>query len=121
MHFALRRLTPGTNTFWPARHCASHLTGRQYPPMGQRFRLKASVDITHFSRDAQVIMQALKTYGMFLADNGGPWFLSGAPDGRWSDRTIDDLKSLHGSDFEAIDEFSLRRDNTSGRVRPQQQ
>lgn len=116
---AFRFTAPRTRNeyIWPARHQASHLTDRQYPPMGQRFRLKASVDIRHFSRDGQVVVRALKTYGMFLADNGGPWFLSGAPDGRWSDQLTDDLKSLRGSDFEAVDEFSLRKDNDSGRVR----
>ena len=120
---ALRFTAPRTRNayIWPARHQASNFTGWQYPPMGQRFRLKGSVDIIHFSRDAQVVMRALKAYGMFLADNGGPWFLSGAPDNRWSDQLIDDLKSLHGSDFEAVDEFTLRKDNDAGQVRPPQQ
>lgn len=123
IHHALRFTAPHTRNeyLWPARHQASHLADSQYPPMGQRFRLKASVDISQFSRDAQVVMRALKTYGMFLADNGGPWFLSGAPDGRWSGQLIDDLKSLRGSDFEAIDEFSLRKDNDSAQVRRPQQ
>ncbi len=116
---ALRFTAPQTRRehIWPATHDASHLNGDRYPPMGQRFRLKATVDISHYSRDAQVIMLALKQYGMFLADNGSPWFLNGSPDGRWPDRAIDDLKSLHGTDFEAVDEFSLRGDNKSGQVR----
>jgi len=104
---ALRFTVPQTRRayIWPARHYASSLTGAQYPPMGQRFRLKASFDISSFSPANQVILRALKEYGMFLADNGSAWFLSGAPDGRWNN---DDLRQLrlrvHGSDFEAVDE-----------------
>ncbi|HEX9372987.1 MAG TPA: hypothetical protein VF897_18375, partial [Roseiflexaceae bacterium] len=68
---------------WPARHDASDLTNSNIPPMGQRFRLKASFDIHGFSHDTQVILTALKKYGMFLADNGSNWYLNGAPDARW--------------------------------------
>ena len=69
---ALRFTAPQTrNTFiWPARHQASSLSGTQYPPMGQRFRLKASVDASGFGPNVQIILRALKKYGMFLADNG---------------------------------------------------
>ncbi len=116
---ALRFTAPRTRNeyIWPARHQASRLADRELPPMGLRFRLKASVDTTHFSPEAQVVIRALKTYGMFLADNGGPWFLSGAPDERWSDRLINDLKTLRGSYFEAVDEASLQKDNDSAAVR----
>jgi hypothetical protein len=88
---------------WPARHFASRLTGPQYMPMGTRLRLKASVDISGFSPANQVILTALKKYGMMLADNGSPWFLSGAPNARWNDTDLGNLKSLHGSDFEEVD------------------
>ena len=102
---ALRFTVPQTqNTFvWPARHEASSLTGSQYPPMGVRFRLKASVDISGFSAINQIILQALKTYGMMIADNGSSWFVSGAPDSRWDDDDLHNLTTLTGADFEVVD------------------
>jgi hypothetical protein len=84
------------------------------PPMGQRFRLKASVEISGFSRSNQVILRALQSYGMILADNGSPWFLSGAPHYAWdNDELNDELRKLKGSDFEAVDVSSLMRDPNS--------
>jgi hypothetical protein len=83
--------------------------------MGQRFRLKASVDIASFGPNVQVILRALKKYGMFLADNGSSWFLSGAPDPRWDDDELHQLGRLTGNDFEAVDESSLMADPDSGR------
>lgn len=114
---ALRFTVPQTrrDLLWPARHYASSLTGSSYPPMGQRFRLKASVDIARFSADVQIILRALKTYGMFLADNGSAWYLSGAPDSRWdNDTLVGELAQIKGSDFEAVDESSLMADANSG-------
>jgi hypothetical protein len=117
---ALRFTVPQTRGayIWPARHKASSLTGSQYPPMGQRFRLKASFDISKFSATNKVILTALKEYGMFLADNGSAWYLSGAPDERWNN---DDLRQIqinvHGSDFEAVDESGLMIDPNSGQAR----
>ncbi len=102
---------------WPARHYASPHTEMQYPPMGQRFRLRADFDVSGFSPDAQVILQALKTYGMILADNGSPWFISGVPDERWDNDVLHELHQVHGSDFEAVDESSLMIDPDSGQVR----
>ncbi len=115
---ALRFTAPQTrNAFiWPARHKASSLTGTNYPPMGQRFRLKASVDIASFGPNVQVILRALKKYGMFLADNGSSWFLSGAPDPRWDDDELHQLGRLTGADFEAVDESALMADPNSGRT-----
>jgi hypothetical protein len=101
---------------WPARHYASHLTGAQYPPMGQRFRLKGSVDISGFSRDVQVILEAMKTYGIILADNGSNWFISGVPDERWDNDVLRELKQVHGSDFEAVDIPSLMIEPDSGQA-----
>jgi hypothetical protein len=117
---ALRFTAPQTrNTYiWPARHKASSLTGLNYPPMGQRFRLKASVDISTFGPNVQRILRALKKYGMFLADNGSSWYISGAPDPRWDDNELHQLSQLHGSDFEAVDESSLMVDPNSGQTRP---
>src|SRR5713226_8210682 len=115
---AIRFTVPQTrNTYiWPARHEASSLTGMNYPPMGQRFRLKASFDITGFSAPLQVILRALKKYGMILADNGSSWYLSGAPDDRWNNDTLHTLSQLHGSYFEAVDESSLMVQANSGQV-----
>src|SRR6266404_2912171 len=116
---AIRFTAPQTrNTYvWPARHEASSRTGTSYPPMGQRFRMKASFDISSFSPDMQVILRALKKYGMILADNGSSWYLSGAPDDHWDNDRLRDLKRVHGSDFEAIDESSLMIDSNSGQAR----
>jgi hypothetical protein len=70
--------------------------------MGMRVRLKAGVDISTFPSDVQVILTALKKYGMILADNGGGFFVSGAPDPRWNDANIDTMKRIKGSDFEVV-------------------
>lgn len=86
----------------PARHFASSDTNTNLPPMGMRVRLKASFDISGFSPAMQVILRALKKYGMILADNGSNWYLSGAPDPRWSDDELSTLKALKGSDFEVV-------------------
>jgi hypothetical protein len=103
---------------WPARHDASSLTGSQYPPMGQRFRLKASFDITGFSPDVQVILQAMKIYGIILADNGSNWFISGVPDERWDNDVLRELHQVFGSDFEAVDVSSLMLHPDSGQAKP---
>ena len=87
---------------YPARHFAGASTDPSLPPMGMRVRLKAGVDISGFPPGARVILQALKTYGMILADNGGNWYLSGAPDSRWNDDEINTLKRLTGNDFEVV-------------------
>lgn len=103
---------------WPARHKASDSSDTNLPPMGQRFRLKAATDISGFSPVNQIILQALKTYGMFLADNGGSWFLSGTPDDRWDNDDLRELQSgIHGSDFEAVDSTSLMIDPNSGQAK----
>lgn len=86
----------------PARHYASSDTSANRPPMGMRVRLKASFDISTYPASAQVILRALKKYGMIVADNGSDWYLSGAPDSRWNDGELDTLKNLQGSDFEVI-------------------
>ena len=116
---ALRFTAPQTrgSFVWPARHEASSLTGAQYPPMGQRFRLKAGVDLARFPTSVHPILRALKAYGMMLADNGSSWYLSGAPDPRWSDDDLHALQQLMGSDFEAVDATSLMIDPDSARAR----
>jgi len=86
----------------PARHWASTNTSVDRPPMGMRVRLKATVNISGYSPAMQVILRALKKYGMILADNGSNWFISGAPDMRWDDDELNTLKGIKGSDFEVI-------------------
>jgi len=86
----------------PARHWASTNTSVDRPPMGMRVRLKASVDISGYSPSMQVILRALKKYGMILADNGSNWYISGAPDPRWSDDDLNTLKQIKGSNFEVV-------------------
>lgn len=87
---------------YPARHFASSNTNPNLPPMGMRVRLKASFDISRFSPAMQVILRALKKYGMLLADNGSNWYISGAPDPRWNDDELSTLKGIKGSDFEVV-------------------
>lgn len=86
----------------PARHFASSDTSSARPPMGMRVRLKASVEIAGYPPSARVILEALKRYGMILADNGSDWYLSGAPDPRWDDGELNTLKQLTGADFEVV-------------------
>jgi hypothetical protein len=87
---------------YPARHWASSDTSSSLPPMGMRVRLKADFDISGYPPSARVILQALKTYGMMVADNGGDWFISGAPDPRWDDDELNTLKTVPGSAFEVV-------------------
>lgn len=104
INHALRFTMPHTRRayVYPARHYASRNTDPDFPPMGMRVRLKASVDISGFPPEAKVILTALKRYGMILADNGGPWFISGAPDPRWKDDDLATLRQIKGSDFEVV-------------------
>jgi hypothetical protein len=99
---------------WPARHYASERTNSKYPPMGMRFRLRADYDISGFSPEVQIILQAMKEYGMILADNGAPWFISGVPDERWDNEILAELKTVPGSAFEAVDVSSLMVNPDSG-------
>lgn len=87
---------------YPARHYASSDTSANVPPMGMRVRLKAAFDISGYPPSARVILQALKTYGMIVADNGSDWFISGAPDARWNDTELNTLKQVQGSNFEVV-------------------
>ena len=86
----------------PARHFASNNTSPNLPPMGMRVRLKASFDISGFSPRMQVILRAMKKYGMIVADNGSNWYISGAPDPRWNDDELSTLKTIKGSNFEVV-------------------
>lgn len=117
---AIRFTAPQTQEayLWPATHEASSITDPSYPPMGTRFRLKADFDISGFSRHNQVILRALKRYGMILADNGSPWFITGVPDPRWNDDDLHQLRNVPGSAFEAVDEGDWPLVPASARVSP---
>lgn len=86
----------------PARHFASSSTAADLPPMGMRVRLRASVDISGYPPQARAVLEALRTYGMILADNGSNWFISGAPDARWNDDDLRTLRQIRGRDFEVV-------------------
>ncbi len=106
---ALRFTAPCTapRYVYPARHEASTCHGANLPPMGLRVRLKASVNISGLPHQARVVAEALKRYGMILADNGSPWYISGAPDKGWKNDALHLLDRLTGKDFQVVDTSSL--------------
>jgi hypothetical protein len=116
---AIRFTAPQTRRefVWPARHYASSLIGSQYPRMGERFRLKASFDITPYPSDVQVILRAMKKYGIILADNGTSWYIAGKPDERWNNDHLHTFHQLLGGNLEAIDATVLMINPNSGRAR----
>ncbi len=116
---AIRFTAPRTRDeyLWPARHAASNSSDPALPPMGARFRLKASVDTSGFPPQARVIADGLKRHGMILADNGSSWYLTGTQDERWDNDALRALKSLRGSDFEAVDTAPLMVHPDSGAAR----
>jgi hypothetical protein len=117
---AIRFTAPETQSahVWPARHDASSNSSLSLPPMGQRFRMKASFDISGYSPQVQVILRAFKEYGIILADNGSAWYISGAPDPRWDNDILGEIKGIPGSAFEAVDVSSWMVDPDSGRAQP---
>src|SRR5690242_3856745 len=104
INHALRFTVPTTRRAFvlPATHWASTVTDPNAPPMGTRLRLKASFDISGYPADDQVILTALKKYGMILADNGSAIFISGTPDNRWNNNNLNLLKSITASNFEVV-------------------
>jgi hypothetical protein len=92
----------------PATHFASRHTDANLPPMGMRVRLKADFKVDGYPAECQVILRALQKYGMMVADNGGDWFLSGAPDPRWNDEALHELKKVKGKDFEVVKMRDIR-------------
>lgn len=101
---ALRFTCPRTRRAFvdPARHFASSDTSSKLPPMGMRVRLKASFDVSSYPAEVRVILAAMKRYGMFVADNGSGWYVSGAPDPRWSDSNLATLSRVPSSAFEVV-------------------
>lgn len=108
INHALRFTAPNTRNMhiYPARHDAG-VADATLPPMGLRVRLKASVDISGFSPQARVVLQCLKTYGMMLADNGSPWYITGAPNPNWNDDDLHHLNQITGADLEVVDTSNL--------------
>jgi hypothetical protein len=88
---------------WPARHYASDDADPSLPRMGERLRLKASVDISGLPFQARRVARALKTYGLIVADNGGDWFVGGVPSGKWDNDQLRELGAFSGRDFEVVD------------------
>jgi hypothetical protein len=108
---ALRFTAPRTRRayVYPARHYASSSNDPALPPMGLRVRLKASVNVASFPKQSRIVLRALQRYGMILADNGSPWYVSGAPNKHWNNDDLHSLGRLTGSDFEVVDTSSLPR------------
>lgn len=104
INHALRFTCPRTQKGFitPARHYASSDLSASLPPMGMRVRLKASFDVSGFPGEVQVLLLAMKKYGLILADNGTGWYVSGAPDARWDDSRLDALKTVPSSAFEVV-------------------
>ncbi len=86
----------------PATHFASSSSDPNLPPMGLRLRLKAGFGLAGFHGESLVILRALKRYGLIVADNGSSWYITGAPDPRWNDADLEQLKRVPGSAFEAV-------------------
>jgi hypothetical protein len=102
---ALRVTVPSTQDGYihPATHYASSSSNPNLPPMGLRLRLKASYSLAGFSGESLVILEALKRYGLIVADNGSPWFITGAPNPGWNDENLEEIKQVPGSEFEAVE------------------
>jgi hypothetical protein len=93
----------------PATHQAGSTDNPDYPPMGLRLRLKSSFDISGYTGQARAVLEALKTYGMIVADNGTSWYISGGTDPRWNDDDLDQLKGVPGSAFEVVQTGTIVR------------
>jgi hypothetical protein len=107
---AIRFTTPVTSShhLWPARHDAGSTRTWSYPPMGARFRLRASYHPTGFGPDAMAVVDAMKKYGLVLADNGSPWYFQGERNSHWPNRLLDQLKEIPAKKFVAVDTSSLK-------------
>lgn len=93
---------------YPARHFASDSSDPNLPPMGLRVRLKASFETSSFPRQSRIVLEALKRYGMMVADNGADWYITGVPDPRWRNDDLRALRRVKGASFEVVDTSSLR-------------
>ena len=111
--------TTDTKYIWPARHEAGSVTDAGYPPMGARFRLSARFKLpaSKCAKPCQVVIRAMKTYGLILADNGSNWFFQGTTDRRWTYKMVDQLKQIPAGEFQAVDESCLIVNRNSGQAR----
>ena len=111
INHALRFTVPETRRdyIYPARHFASDSNDPDLPAMGQRFRLKASYPIGGFPRQARVVLEALKRYGMIVSDNGSAWYVTGAPNRHWDNDALHTLGDVPGRAFEVVDTSRLPR------------
>ena len=107
---------PSSFHVWPARHGTGTSVDTSQPPMGARFRLKASFDISGFDARTQVVLRAFKQYGMVLASGGGNWFMQGVSNTGWPDVVLGELRSIAGSNFEAVDTAPMIVDVDSGQA-----
>ena len=110
--------TTDNGYIWPARHQAGSVTNPDYPPMGARFRLSAGFTLpaSECAAACRVVIQAMKTYGLILADNGSNWYFQGTADRRWTYTMVDQLKQIPASAFRAVDESCLMVDRNSGQA-----
>jgi hypothetical protein len=106
---ALRVTVPASQMGYihPATHYASDSSNPNLPPMGLRLRLKASYSLTGFTGESLVILEALKRFGLIVADNGSPWYITGAPDSHWNDENLEQIKRVPGSEFEAVESGAI--------------
>ncbi|MET3963774.1 hypothetical protein ABIE44_003708 [Marmoricola sp. OAE513] len=111
VNHAIRFTTDVTSNhhLWPARHHAGSTNSLSYPPMGARFRLKASYNASKLGANARAVVAAMKKYGLVLADNGSPWYFQGEQNAKWPEKLIEDLKKIPASAFVAVDTSSLKR------------
>jgi hypothetical protein len=117
---AIRFTAPVTSRhfIWPARHQAGSKNSlKRFPPMGARFRLKASYSMKGYSHQAQVVLRAMKTYGLMLADNGSSWYFQGDASRGWPSKLVSELKTIPAKAFQAVDEASLQASKNSGAVK----
>jgi hypothetical protein len=103
---------------WPARHQAGGRSDRSLPPMGARFRLKKSFPIGKYNEETQVILRAMRTYGVILADNGSNWFFGGSEDQGWPSQVLDELKSIPAGAFVAVSTGIMKVSKDSAAVKP---
>ena len=116
---AIRFTAPVTAAkhIWPARHHAGSGSSKTRPPMGARFRLKKNFSTKGFSKDAKVVIKAMKNYGIILADNGSGWYFQGEASTKWPSRLVADLKRIPSSAFEAVDTKQMRIKKNSAKAR----
>ncbi|WP_158609838.1 hypothetical protein [Micromonospora sp. CV4] len=116
---AIRVTVPRTRSgwTWPASHSASADKDPSLPQLGQRLRLKRSVDVARLPRQARIVAEAMQRYGVIVADHGSAWFISGAPDRRWDNDALHKLGGLRGDDFEVVDAAELMVSRSSGATR----